>query len=153
MGRPYASIDDAWQAFNAFARLEPQLTALWGLCRRAAPPAQRTESIVEPINDAYDDAYDDAYGVDPFEVDLLAADNPEAGWCAEDYFLDNVKSKLLALVGVHRVRGPDELQTTATYETVYDLLVNWALHRPCACCADPDDGPWLREDDGSPAHS
>jgi hypothetical protein len=139
MRRLYASIDDAWQAFHAFARLEPQLRALWGLCCRAAPPAQR----VEPVDDAYD--------VDPFEVDPLAADHPDDGWCAEDYFLHDVKSKLLVLVGVHRVRGPDELQTTEAYETVYDLLINWALNRLCVCCSDHDDA-WQRGDDGSPAH-
>jgi hypothetical protein len=138
MQRFYASVDDAWQAFNAFARLEPQLRALWRLCRRSGPPAQG----VEPIDDAYD--------ADPFEVDLLAADDPDDGWCAEDYFLHNVKSKLLALVGVHRVRGPHELQSTDAYETVYDLLINWALDRPCACCAGHDD-TWQRGDDGSPA--
>jgi len=116
MQRLYVSYDDAWQAFDAFARLEPQLKTLWDLCRRAAPPTRR----VEPIDDAYD--------ADPFEVDALAADSPDDGWCAEDYFLHNVKSKLPVLVGAHRVRGPHELQSTEAYETVYDLLINCVAH-------------------------
>ena len=141
MLRLYASQDDARRAFDAFARLEPALNSLWELCRFAAPPTRR----VEPIDDAYD--------ADPFEVDALAADSPDDGWCAEDYFLHNVKSKLLVLVGAYRVRGPAELQTTGAYEAVYDLLINWALGRPCACCAgDDDDAPLHRCDDGSPAY-
>ena len=137
----YGSIDDARQAFDAFARLEPQLWTLWDLCCNATPPGRR----VEPI--------DDAYGVDPFEEDVLAADKPDDGWCAEDYFLHNVKSKLMVLVGVHRVRGPHELQSTEAYEAVYDLLINWALNRSCPCCTDhdDDDDPWQRQD-ASPAH-
>jgi hypothetical protein len=141
MLRLYASQDDARRAFDAFARLEPRLDTLWDLCRLAAPPTRR----VEPIDDAYD--------ADPFEVDALAADSPDDGWCAEDYFLHNVKSRLLVLVGAHRVRGPAELQTTEAYEAVYDLLINWALSRPCACCAGhDDDAPSHRCDDGSPAY-
>jgi len=139
MRRLCVSYDDARQAFDVFARLEPQLETLWDRCGRAAPPAPR----VEPMEDAYD--------ADPYEVDALAADRPDGGWCAEDYFLHNVKSKLLALVGAYRVRGPRELQSTDAYETVYDLLINWALHRPCACCVDHDD-PWPRCDDGSSAY-
>jgi hypothetical protein len=141
MRRLCVSYDDAWQAFDAFARLEPQLKTLWDLCRRAAPPTRR----VEPIDDAYDG--------DPFEADALAADSPDDGWCAEDYFLHNVKSKLLVLIGAHRVRGPHELQSTEAYETVYDLLINWALNRPCACCVvHDDDDSWHRGDDGSSAY-
>jgi hypothetical protein len=137
----YGSIDEARQAFDAFARLEPQLRTLWDLCRSTIPPGRSVELI------------DDAYGVDPFEEDVLAADKPDDGWCAEDYFLHNVKSKLMVLVGAHRVRGPHELQSTEAYETVYDLLINWALNRPCACCTDHDndDDPWQRRD-ASPAH-
>jgi hypothetical protein len=139
MRQLYVSRDDACQAFDAFARLEPQLTTLWDLCRRASPPAPS----VEPLDDAYD--------VDPFEDDALTADNPDDGRCAEDYFHHHVKSKLLALVGAYRVRGPRELQTNEAYETVHDLLINWALHRPCACCADHDDAA-RSGDDGSLAH-
>ena len=138
--RIYASIDDARQAFEPFARLEPKLWTLWDLCRSAAPPRR-----IEPLDDAYD--------VDPFEVDVLASDKPDDGWCAEDYFLHNVKSRLLVLVGVYRTHDPEELQTSKAYETVYDILLNWALARPCACCAEDDDeDPWHSGDDGRPAH-
>lgn len=136
MGRRYASIDEAWRAFHAFVRLEPELTTLWKLCRGAAPPARRAVAL------------DDAYDVDPFEVDVLAGEDAEERWCAEDYFLDHVKSRLLVLVGVYRVRGPRELQSNAAYEMVYDLLINWALRRPCVCCADRDHEP---VDDRPPA--
>jgi hypothetical protein len=139
--RIYVSIDDARQVFELFACLEPKLWTLWDLCRRAASPPRR----VEPLDDAYD--------VDPFEVDVLAADKPADGWCAEDYFHHNVKSKLLVLVGGHRTRGPHELQTREAYETVYDILLNWALARPCACCAEVDDeDPRHSGDDGRPVH-
>jgi hypothetical protein len=142
MVRIYASIDDARRAFEPFARLEPELWTLWDLCQRASPPRR----IASP-----DDAYED----DPFEVDVLAADKRDDGWCAEDYFLHNVKSRLLVLVGVYRTRDPHELRTSNAYEAVYDILLNWALGRPCACCAEDDDDeedPWPRGDDGRPAH-
>jgi len=139
--RFYASIEEARQTFELFARLEPELWTLWDLCRRAAPPTRRPEPL------------DDAYDVDPFEVDVLAADKPDDGWCAEDYFHHHVKSKLFVLVGVYRTPGPHELQTTEAYDTVYDILLHWALAHPCACCAEDDDeGPWHRGDDGRPAH-
>jgi hypothetical protein len=142
MQRLYASYDDARDAFDAFARLEPQLDALWDQCRCAVPPAQRAEPL------------DDAYDVDPFEADELAADSPDDARCAEDYFLHNVKSKLLVLVGAHRVRGPQELQTAKAYETVYDLLVNWALRCECGSCAGhADAAPWRAGDDGTPAYA
>lgn len=141
MQRLYVSYNDARQAFEAFARLEPQLEMLWDLCGRVAPPARS----VEPIEDAYD--------ADPYEVDALAADSPDDGWCAEEYFLHNVKSRLMVLIGAYRVRGPHELQSTEAYETVYDLLINWALDRPCACCSDRDDDARShRGGDGSSAH-
>lgn len=141
--RLYTSIDDARQAFEPFACLEPKLWPLWDLCRRAAPPVRRPEPL------------DDAYDVDPFEIDPLAADKPDDGWCAEDYFLHDVKSRLSVLVGVHRTHGPHELQTREAYETVYDILLNWALARSCACCTedeDEDEDPWYRGDDHRPAH-
>lgn len=142
MRRVYRSIDEARRAFDAYARLEPQLRLLWDLCQRASPPGRKT-ALVE----------DDVYDVDPFEADDLAADKPDDGWCAEDYFLHRVKSRLLLLVGSYRLRGPHELQSTEAYETVYDLLINWALSRPCACCAErADDAPRPRGDDGSPAY-
>ena len=141
MRRVYRSIDDAWRAFDAYARIEPRLRPLWDLCRCASPPVRATEFV------------DDVYDADPFEVDVLAADKPDDGWCAEDYFLHHVKSKLLLLVGSYRPGGPHELQSTEAYETIYDLLINWALNRPCACCAEHDvDVPWHRGDDGSPAY-
>jgi hypothetical protein len=141
MWRVYRSFDEARRAFDVYARIEPQLRALWDLCRRATPPVRVPELV------------DDVYDVDQFEVDVLAADKPDDGWCAEDYFLHHVKSRLLLLVGSLRGSGPHELQSTDSYETIYDLLINWALNRSCACCAEHDDGdPRHRGDDGSPAH-
>lgn len=143
MRRVYGSIDEARRAFDAYARIEPRLRPLWDLCRRAVPPVRETEFV------------DDVYSVDPFENDVLATDKPEDGSCAEDYFLQHVKPKLLLLVGSHRPGGPHELHGTDAYDTIYDLLINWALNRPCACCAereDHDDDPWHRGDDGSPAY-
>ncbi|HWO18688.1 MAG TPA: hypothetical protein VNO30_07920 [Kofleriaceae bacterium] len=138
----YRSIDEAWQAFDAYARLEPRLRLLWDLCRGAAPPAPKAGLV------------DDVYDADPFEADDLAAGKPDDGWCAEDYFLHRVKSPLSLLVGSYRPRGPHELQSTEAYETVYDLLINWALNRPCPCCAEHhDDAPPHRGDHGSPAYS
>jgi hypothetical protein len=139
--RFFTSIEEARQAFEPFARLEPELLVLWDMCLRPAPAARRTHPV------------DDAFDIDSFDSDLLAADQPDEGWCAEDYFHDNVKSKLLILVGVYRIGGPHELQTTEAYDTVYDILLNWALVRPCPCCAQDDDdrGPWHRGDHWSPA--
>lgn len=138
--RFYASIEDARRAFEPFARVEPKLWTLWELCRRAAPPSHRTAPS------------DDAYDADPFELDVVEADPPDDGWCAEDYFLYNVKSKLLVLVGVHRGEGPRELQTSDAYDVVYDLLLNWALTRACACCVTVVEEPWHGGDDGHRAH-
>lgn len=141
MRRVYRSIEEAWRAFDAYARIEPRLRPLWDLCRRASPPVRKAELA------------GDGHDVDPFEVDVLAADKPDDGWCAEDYFLHHVKSKLSLLVGAYRPGGPHELQSTDAYEAIYDLLINWALHRPCACCAEPaDDEPWDHGGGGSPAY-
>lgn len=123
MPRTYRSIDEAWRAFDFYARMEPRLRPLWDLCQRAEPPVREAENV------------DDVYDADPFEIDPLAADKPDDGWCAEDFFLKHVKSRLLLLVGWHRSAGPPELRTPGAYEAIYDLLINWALHRPCACCA------------------
>jgi len=137
----FRSIDEARRAFDEFAHIEPRLEPLWELCRRAAPPLRQGEEI------------DNVPAVDPFEIDPLAADEPDDGWCAEDYFLKDVKSKLLFLVGSHRPGEPHELHSRDAYETLYDALMNWALIRPCACCAahKDDDDPLHPRDFGSPA--
>jgi hypothetical protein len=138
--RSYRSLDDAWRAFELYMRIEPRLEPLWYLCRRAARPVQPTELI------------DDTHNVDPFEDDVLAADKFDDGWCAEDYFLEYVKPKVLLLVGSLRPGETNELHSTHAYETIYDLLINWALTRSCACCVEHDDDGWHRGDGGSPAH-
>lgn len=146
MPRVYRSMDEAWRAFDAYARMEPRLRPLWDLCRRASPP------VHEPV------FVNDVDEVDPFEVDTLATDKRDNGWCAEDYFHQHVKSKLLLLVGAHRPDRPGEpheLHSSEVYDTIYDLLINWALNRPCACCAehdDDDDDPWHRGEDRNPAY-
>lgn len=118
------SLAEARTKFDTFARLDARLSSLWELCERAAPPTYEPE------------LGDDVFDADPFEVDPLAADRPGDGWCAEDYFLHHVKSRLMLLVGAYRLGPPHELHRIEAYDTVYDLLINWALNRPCACCAD-----------------
>jgi hypothetical protein len=122
----YRSLDEAQRDFDVYAAIEPRLRPLWDICRRAAPPARDPELV------------DDAYDVDPFDADALAADTPSDGWCAELYFHEHVKSRLLLLAGSYRTSDPEELRSPEAYETLYDLLINWALHRPCACCADSE---------------
>jgi hypothetical protein len=119
------STDDAKRAFDMFARLDPRLDDLWEICERAAPPSRQTE----PLEDAYDS--------DPFETDPV--ERSDDGWCAEDYFLHHVKSRLMLLVGAYRPGPPHELHSTHAYDTVYDLLIHWALYRPCACCSGAQD--------------
>ncbi len=128
----FRSIEEARRAFDEFARLEPRLDSLWDLCRRAGPPCREGEEI------------DDVAAVDPFEIDPLAVDEPDNDWCAEDYFLKHVKSKLLFLVGSHRPGEPHPLHSRDAYDSLYDALMNWALIRPCACCASnaDDDYRW-----------
>jgi hypothetical protein len=115
----HASLEAARRVFDAYARLEPELTPLWTQCRHASPPASE-----EP-----DDVYD---------VDSFIDDQPADDWCAEDFFQRDVKWKLFGLVGVDRALGPEELQTSKAYETVYDVLLNWALNRTCRCCTAVD---------------
>jgi predicted nucleic acid-binding Zn ribbon protein len=109
----YRTAAEARQAFDAYARLEPSLRALWEQCTSAAAPA-RDKEIEE---------------IDPFEVDAVITSKPDEEWSPEDYFSQHVKSKLLPLVGAHRVEGPPELQSTDAYEAIYDLLITWALSR------------------------
>jgi hypothetical protein len=119
------SLAEARSEFDAFVRLEPRLDVLWELCEAAAPPSR----VGEPIDDVYD--------TDPFESDPV--ERSDEGWCAEDFFLHHVKSRLMLLVGAYRPGPPHELHSSHAYDTVYDLLIQWALHRPCACCNEPRD--------------
>ena len=111
-------LEAAKRAFDAYARVEPQLEALWDLCRRAAPP-------VEIVDDDE---------TDPFEIDVFAADRFGDGWCAEDYFSEHVKPKLSRLAGAYRPGDPHELHSATAYDEIYDLLINRALVRTCRCC-------------------
>lgn len=145
--RYYRSLEEARQAFDAYARLEPRLRPLWELCRRAAPPVREPEDVA------------DVYDVDPFDVDVVAAGTPDDGWCAEQFFHDHVKSRLLVLAGAYRPGERHELHGTEAFEALYDLLLNWALDRRCACCADSEphdsdgDGDAARRaDESSSAH-
>ena len=137
--RTYASLASATQAFGKYARVEPRLWSLWARCRRAAPPVREVDQV------------DDVYDTDPFEVDVLAADKPDDGWCAEHYFVQHVKSDLLLLVGSHRPGRLHEMHSKEAFETIYDLLLNWGLKRTCSCCAEHDDDPDLG-DDPHPVH-
>lgn len=117
------SLAEAKHAFGELARLDPRLEVLWELCERAAPPSQQPEPL------------DDVYDTDPFEQDPV--ERSDEGWCAEDFFLHHVKSRLMLLVGAYRPGPPHALHSTEAYDTAYDLLINWALTRPCACCTEP----------------
>lgn len=121
MTRVFHSFEEARRTFEAVARKEPQLRELWELCVRAAPPSQAPS----------DDEPGDPFDHDDFIVDPLA----DTGWCAEDFFLEQVKPLLVELVGAHRLAGPPELQTVDAYLATYRALLDWALARPCACCA------------------
>jgi hypothetical protein len=137
--REYPSIEAARDAFDEYARMEPGLTALWYVCRRAAPAPHANKVI------------GDDFDVDPFEVDVIAGDKAGDGWCAEDFFFEHVKSRLLLLVGMYRVE-PDELQSSNAYDAIYSLLFDWALWRRCVCCAEDNDDlcePCNRDDDDS----
>ncbi len=118
------TLAEARTEFEAFARLDPRLGSLWELCERARPPSRERER--GPIDDVFD--------TDPFEHDPV--ERSDDGWCAEDFFLHHVKSRLMLLVGAYRPGPPHQLHRTDAYDTVYDLLIHLALHRPCACCAD-----------------
>lgn len=137
MTREFRSTDEARRAFDAYVRIEPQLAPLWDLCRRAAPPCELE---------------DDDYETDPFEVDALASNKPADGWCAEDYFLEHVKPELLHLVGSYRLGELHELHGSGTYETLYHLLLDWALDRQCRCCVQGDDDEPRRGEHVSPAY-
>lgn len=123
MTRVYRSFEEARRAFEAYARLDPELRTLWTDCVNAAPPSMIATDL---------DELDDPYDTDAFLVDPLA----DTGWCAEDYFLEQVKPLLVELVGAHRAAGPAELQTVDAYLAIYRALLDWALARPCACCAE-----------------
>src|SRR4051812_32608848 len=122
--RLYPSIDDARRAFDRYAESDPRLLPLWDLCRQAAPPS---------LDDDDDNA--DAYDSDPFELDPVTPPELHDDWCAEDFFLDHVKSRLLLLVGSHRPGADHPLHSHEAFEEVYDLLLTWALPRTCACCS------------------
>lgn len=143
MAGTYRSLQDACRDFDAYVLVEPRLRSLWDLCRGAAPPPRAPEHM------------DDVYDRDPFEVDPATPGQTDSSWCAEDYFLEQVKPRLLLLVGAHREGNADELHSREAYDKLYDLLLNWALNRPCACCAQHDDAldaRWHGEDAGAPAH-
>jgi len=118
----YGSVEEARRAFETYVRLEPRLAVLWERCLHAAP-----------LRRVLDDA--DVEDQDPYELDQVSETDPDEGWCAEDYFLDHVKSDLLLLAGLYRPGPQHELHESEAFEEIYDLLLNWALRRTCACCA------------------
>lgn len=122
MARSFRSLEHAHTVLDEYSRLDPEIDRLWYLCRSAAPPRRG------------------AHGEDAFDFDSFTADTKwsDEGWCAEDFFFQNVKSRLMLLVGGYRRKGPPELQTQEAYETVYELLL-YALARPCSCCREDDD--------------
>jgi hypothetical protein len=127
MLRDFQSIDDARRVFDPYAAIEPRLNELWRMCRWATPPRRDVE------ND-FDDVDTDG-GVDK-------------SWCAEVYFFQEVKPRLMLLVGWYRTREPDVLKSATAYDDVYAALF-YALQRNCACChEEPEDErqeEWARE--------
>jgi hypothetical protein len=123
MTRVFRSFEEARRSFEMYARLDPELRALWDDCVHAGPPS---------LGRAESDDLDDPYDTDAFLVDPLA----DIGWCAEDFFLEQVKPLLVELVGAHRSTGPAELQTVEAYLATYRALLDWALARSCACCVE-----------------
>jgi len=117
----YRSVDEALAAFDRYVQIEPRLGPLWDLCGQVVPPSRSAGG-----------ENDDA---DPFQIDPLAAVNPDDGWCAEDWFRDHVKSRLLLLTGDYRPGPLHELHSREAFEDIYSLLLDWALYRPCSCCA------------------
>lgn len=127
----YRSLDEALAAFDRYVQIEPRLGPLWDLCGQAAPPSAENAGEDEDL--------------DPFQIDPLAAVNPDDGWCAEDWFRDHVKSRLLLLAGDYRPGPLHELHSREAFEELYGLLIDWALYRPCSCCATSDDAEPRRE--------
>ncbi len=109
------SPSDARRAFDRYAAREPRLLDLWRRCEQAGPSAL-----------VLDD--DDDLDLDP--------DEPSGDdWCAERFFLEEIKPDLVDLVCMHRPGGPAELQASDAYDDVYATLFLYALHRTCPCCA------------------
>lgn len=107
---------DARRAFDRYAAREPRLLDLWRRCEQAGP--------VELLADDDDDL-----------DDLDDPDEPESDdWCAERFFLEEIKPDLVDLVGMHRPAGPPDLQANEAYDVVYATLFLYALNRTCACC-------------------
>lgn len=110
------SPSDARRAFDRYATREPRLLDFWRRCEQAGP----TEAL--PADDDLDDLDD------PDEP-------PSDDWCAERFFLEDIKPDLVDLVGMHRPTGPAELQANEAYDVVYATLFLYALNRTCPCCA------------------
>jgi hypothetical protein len=107
------SPSDARRAFDRYAAREPRLVDLWRRCEQAGPCEQTR---------AADDDLDDP--------DERLGDE----WCAERFFLEDIKPDLVDLVGMHRPNGPPDLQASEAYDVVYATLFLHALNRTCACC-------------------
>lgn len=122
MRRRCTSLDEARRVFEEYVRLEPRLKHLWDMCRCAAPPEEQAAET------------DDVFATDPHERDAAAFIEPGDSWSAEDHFLQQVKPRLLRLVGTHRPGKPHALHSREAYEDVYDVLLYWALDERVAIC-------------------
>ena len=90
---------------------------------------------------------------DDEESSASEVDEPDDGWCSEQDFDRYVKPRLRDLVGWDRPGDPHAPHSSEAYDTIHDLLLNWALHRPCRCCAERADEAWALIDVGEPAHA
>lgn len=124
LARMLRDFSSARRAFDEYARVDPRLHALWRMCESAAPVAIACDRDVE---DGNHDGHDDGDNHDETRAE---------SWCAEDYFLREVKPQLLVLVGWERAEDPPLLRTSEAYEAAYTALFELALRRSCACCAD-----------------
>lgn len=125
MVQPFRSIDHARREFEKYAALEPRLRRLWLLCQTAPAPVA-----------ANDDA-DDPFDVDLYDSDSFANETRSEDWCAERYFLQQIKPQLATLVGWDRLEGDPELRDVDAYDVAYSALFFHALNRSCTCCREP----------------
>lgn len=124
--QPFRSVEHARREFETYAELEPRLRRLWLLCQTAAPPVA-----------ANDENDDDPFDVDLYDVDFLATTARNEDWCAEQFFLQQIKPQLTALVGWARIEGAPELRGQEAYDVTYSALFFHALNRTCICCREP----------------
>lgn len=122
---PFRSLEHARREFEKYAALEPELRRLWLRCQTAGPAIAAKDDIV------------DAFDVDLYDCDPTTSEARANDWCAERFFLEEIKPQLVTLVGWGRLKGALELRGDDAYDVVYSALFFHALNRVCACCREP----------------